>query len=317
MSDVGEPKGQVGVLGIPFALGGWIPEMLDSIIDMTRTPTNLKARGFVDHLAAQAAVTTRDAGDIPLDPPYCVDGSQGATNTELTAAALPTIRQTVADTMTTLGADGRLVVLGGECTIHPAVLSGLRDVAQGQPIGLVWFDAHGDFNTPETTETGSIWGFPLALACGRGDPLLVEAAGNGPVAEENCAHLGGHAMDEAEGRLLASSKVAHFGTGMLETQAGTAAFATWLECLATNVSAVYIAFDMDVLDASGGSSVALPEPNGMPVATALRLVELVRSRVPVVGIGLTTLSLRNGDAALATSTAVALAATGLGPQAAA
>jgi arginase len=312
MSHVAVSAGPVGVLGVPFALGGWVPDMVDAIIDMTRTPQTLRARGFVEDLAACTQGVVRDLGDVPLDPAYCVDGTDGATNWRLTAQYLPDVRRQVSTSMTELGSDARLVVLGGECTIHPAVLAGLRDAADQRPLGLVWFDAHGDFHTPQTTQTGSIWGFPLALACGRGDPRLVEASGGGAVPEAACAHLGGQAMDEAEGRLLASSEVAQFGTGMLGTEAGLAALCAWLDVIARDVQGVYIAFDMDVLDASGGLSVALPESDGMPLIIARRAVAAVAERTTLVGIGLTTLSLAHGDPQLATSAALDLVQAALG-----
>jgi arginase family enzyme len=308
----GGNTGQVGVLGVPFALGGWFPELREAIVDMTHTPQKLRARGFVGALGARNVGTVLDLGDVALDPTYCLDGTAGATNRTLTAQHLPVVRRRVRDSVRRLGPAARLVVLGGECTLHPAVLAGLRDAANRRPLALIWFDAHGDFHTATTTQTGSIWGFPLALACGRGDPLLVEASGGGSVPEAACAHLGGQAMDEGEARLLAASEVAHFGSGMLSTGAGLAAFSAWLDAVVRDVHGVYVAFDMDVLDESAGSAVALPEPNGMPLATAREVLEVAAARSTLVGIGLTTLTLAQGDPALATAAAVDLTATALG-----
>jgi len=302
---------RIGVLGVPFALGGWIPEMSDAIVDMTRTPETLRARGLVDSIGARTGADVVDLGDVELEPTYCLDGTTGATNRDLTAHHLPVVRSRVLESARALGPGALLVVLGGECTIHPAVLAGVCDSVERRPVGLVWFDAHGDFNTPETSQSGSIWGFPLALACGRGDPLLVEASGGGSAAEGVCALLGGQAMDEAEGRLLASSEVAHFGTGMLGTDAGMAAFSAWLDVVAREVCGVYVAFDMDVLDESGGSSVALPEPHGMPLETACRALAATAQRTAVLGIGITTLTLARGDAALATASVIDLVVSAL------
>ena len=65
--------------------------------------------------------------------------------------------------------DARLLVLGGDCTSQVGALAGLRRARPGARFGLVWFDAHGDFNTPDTTPSGNVWGMPFAMLCGRGD----------------------------------------------------------------------------------------------------------------------------------------------------
>ena len=68
--------------------------------------------------------------------------------------------------------DARLLVLGGDCTTHAGAMAGIRRARPGIRLGLAWFDAHGDFNTPDTTPSGNVWGMPFAMACGRGDADL-------------------------------------------------------------------------------------------------------------------------------------------------
>ena len=77
------------------------------------------------------------------------------------------------------GADASKLMfcLGGECAFIVGSLAALRTKLKGKP-GIVWMDAHGDFNTPETSPEGFIGGMPLAFACGRGPKLSpdIEAA---------------------------------------------------------------------------------------------------------------------------------------------
>ena len=130
------------------------------------------------------------------------------------------------------GADARLLVLGGDCTAHAGALAGLRAARPGARYAIAWFDAHGDFNTPDTTPSGNVWGMPFAMLLGRGDPDLVAAADGPTVMEQDAALFGGQVLDETESRMLAASRVAQFGAGMLGTEAGRAAVEGWARAVA-------------------------------------------------------------------------------------
>jgi arginase len=304
----------VVVLGVPLALGGWIPELAAAVVGMTKTPAGLRQRGLVDRLAsheAMAGVDVRDAGDLAIEPGYRVDADPRAKNRDEIIAVLPRIRDRVTD-LATEAPHARLLVLGGECTIHPAVLGGLRLARGGARIALVWFDAHGDSHTTETTPSGNVWGMPFALARGRGDAGLVAASGGGVVPDDDCALMGGQALEAEEAWMLASSGVAHFGPGMLATPAGMAAFEAWSSVVRERVDGFYVAFDADVLDASGGWAVTLPEPGGMSLETALGAIRVLAGTGPVVGIGFTTMTLGNGDAARTTAAVESLTIAAFG-----
>ncbi len=308
------PASLVLVLGVPLALGGWIPELEAAIIGMTKTPDGLRQHGLLERLAsdeAMAGVDVRDAGDVPIEPAYRVDTDRRAKNRGEIIAVLPRIRARVAD-LIAVAPGARLLVLGGECTIHPVVLAALRDARAGARIGLVWFDAHGDSHTTGTTPSGNVWGMPLALARGRGDGGLVAASGGGVAADEDCALLGGQALEAEEAFMLTSSGVAHFGSGMLATPAGMAAYEAWSSVVRERVDGFYVAFDVDALDASSNIAVTLPEPGGLSLETATVAVRALARIGPVIGIGFTTISLGNGDAARTTEAVASLAIAAFG-----
>jgi arginase family enzyme len=82
---------------------------------------------------------------------------------------------------------------------------------------------------------------------------------------------------------------------MLETGAGQAAVAGWAATVATRVEGVYIAFDLDCLDAAAGWALTMPEPDGLALETALAVVRILADAIPVVGFGATAVNLDNGD----------------------
>jgi arginase len=168
-------------------------------------------------------------------------------------------------------------------------------VSGASRLAIAWFDAHGDFNTPDTTPSGNVWGMPFAMLCGRGDPDLVSAADGPSVDESHAALLGGQVLDKTESRTIAASRIAHFGAGMLGMSAGIEALAGWAVAVGREVDAIYVAFDLDCLDASGGWALTMPETGGLSLPTALAAVRTLAAAIPVVGFGATAVTLANGD----------------------
>jgi arginase len=296
-------------VGAPSALGGWLPGRERAVAGMATAPANLRARGILDKVRSGIADGSRldDAGDIPIEPALHEDSDRRAKNRGLIVDVLPRIRDGLVDALDGAGPDARLFLIGGDCTVHTAALAALRRTRPGARIGLAWFDAHGDFNTPDTTPSGDVWGMPFAMACGRGDPDLLAACDAPTVREEDCALIGGQMLDEEEGHRLAASRIAHFGPGKLSTDAGLAALRAWVTVVARSVDGVYIAVDHDCLDAAGAWAVAMPEPDGLSLETAAAAIGVLASAAPVLGYGATTISLSNGDAARTVDAAATLA----------
>ena len=147
-------------------------------------------------------------------------------------------------------ADGeRLLILGGDCCAHAGAMAGLRRARPERRLAIAWFDAHGDFNTPESTPSGNVWGMPFAMLCGRGAEDLVGACDGPTVDDRHATLIGGQVLDEAESRSISASRIAHFGAGMLGTPAGSAGLGAWATSVGREVDGLYIAVDLDVLDA--------------------------------------------------------------------
>ncbi len=306
------PSAPIVVAGSPTALGG-------HFAGMERTPGELRARGLLERLAAQPAfarTTIRDHGDAPNDPGWAPAPDPRMKNRDLLLDYLPRLAGHVDAGLTDAGAAARLLVLGGDCTSHAGALAGIRRARPGIRLGLAWVDAHGDFNTPDTTPSGNGWGMPFAMACGRGDPDLVAAVDGPTVREADAGLFGGQVLDETESRMLASSGVAQFGAGMLADDAGRAAVAGWSAAVAGRIDGWYIAVDLDVLDSAEGWSVATPEPDGLALETARRAIRAIAgSGAPVIGFGATAVMTGAGGDIEKTTDAVAiLAAAALGSE---
>jgi arginase len=279
----------VAVVGVPTALGGQLAG--DRHHGMAAAPGELRRRALLDRLRA-VGHELRDDGDLAIEPPFRDDPDPRAKNRAAIAAFLPRQAAMVA---ASVGAGERLLILGGDCCAHAGAMAGLRRANTDRRLAIDWFDAHGDFNTPDTTPSGNVWGMPFAMVCGRGEPDLVAAADGPTVMEQDAALFGGQVLDEQESRVLASSRIAHFGAGMLGTAAGRAAVEGWARVIGDRVDGIYVAFDMDCLDGPGGWAVTYPEPEGLALETAEAAVAILAAAMPVVGFGPTGVTLANGD----------------------
>lgn len=288
----------VVVVGSPTALGGHFG-------GMERTPAELRRAGLLGRLAARPGldgIDWRDRGDARNEIGWAPDPDPRAKNRALLTAYLPRLADHVATSLR--GTDGgrpiatgpaRLLVLGGDCTTHAGAMAGLRRARPGSRLGLAWFDAHGDFNTPDSTPSGNVWGMPFAMACGRGDPDLVAAVDGPSVRSADAGLFGAQVLDETESRLLATSGVAVFGAASLADPAGQVAVSAWSGVVAGRIDAWYVAFDLDALDAAGGWALAMPEPGGLSLDTAAETVRrIARSGAPVVGFGATAVMTGGG-----------------------
>jgi arginase len=156
----------------------------------------------------------------------------------------------------------RPLVLGGCCSAHVGALEGLS--ARHDQLALVWLDAHGDLNTPETSPSGNVWGMPLRM--------IVDS---GMVEPGNVALIGTRNLDPPEETFIAESGI-HTGPDAVDRAIE--------EC-----GCVYVALDVDSLD-PGEITSFMPEPDGLSLDEVERLFADLRARSTIVGAGLSGLT---------------------------
>ena len=172
----------------------------------------------------------------------------------------------------------RPLVLGGDCCSHVGAVEGLA-VRHGR-ISIVWFDAHGDLNTPETSPSGNQWGMPLRMILD-----------SGAVSSADVALVGARNLDPPEEEFIRASGL-HVGEeGIDDALAGT--------------GALYVALDADVLDPNE-MSVFMPEPDGLSRQDVERVLADLAGRTKVLGLGFTGLTFESANVAPLTRFAAAL-----------
>jgi arginase len=146
---------------------------------------------------------------------------------------------------------GRLpIIFAGDCNSAIGVMAGL---AQDGPAGLLWLDAHGDANTPETTTSGFFDGFPLAVVAGWcWRALAATVPGHEPLADSRVIHVGGRAFDGDEEATMISSGMTVVNGETMRDGSGLGIVRSGLSQLGGQTSVVHVHLDLDVLHRSDG-----------------------------------------------------------------
>jgi arginase len=168
----------------------------------------------------------------------------------------------------------RPVVLSGDCTTSLAIVAGMQRT--GLDPAIVWFDAHGDLQTLETTTSGYLGGMPLRILTGYRPELIADALGIRPVAEERIVLVDARDLDPPEEEYLASAAIQRSNVDRLTADR-------------VPPGPVYLHVDLDVVDPEDLPGLLFPAPGGPAldaVAAAISRV-VATGRVAAVGVGCT------------------------------
>lgn len=172
------------------------------------------------------------------------------------------------------------LVLAGNCISSVGVLAGL----DSEEVGIVWLDAHADFNSPETTTSGFLDGMALSVAAGLSWRRMTQGiTGFRPVAPERILLVGARDVDPPERAALEEAGVARVAPE--EVEAGLSAA---LDALRERVEQVYLHVDLDVLDPAEGTVNSYGAPGGPSLHQVSGAIRLVRERFSVRAAGLSS-----------------------------
>ncbi|SFR68655.1 arginase [Halogeometricum limi] len=274
-------------------------------------PSAIRYGGLADQLA-DAGVTAIDDGDVEA-PPAEVRDPDAEAPAEGSAKFLRETRDVVTSlsdrVAETLAAEERPLVLGGD---HSVAIGSVTGSARDADIGLVWFDAHGDFNTPATSPSGNVHGMPLAAVLGVGDFADTPWANADGLREENVAVVGLRDVDDVERDAINDSDVTAFTMSDIDERGIDAVVDDALEVACAAPDGIHVSLDLDWLDPREAPGVGTPVRGGVTYREAHFALESVARTGELRSLELVEvnpiLDEHNETAALATE----LAASGLG-----
>jgi arginase len=270
----GRRRQRIGVLGVPMDLGQSRRgvDMGPSAVRYARLRETLEELGH----------TVSDLGNIGVPIPEEAAGrDDGAgiahlrTIREICERTAEAARDAVADSVFP-------IFLGGDHSISIGTVSGVAS-ASGRT-GVLWVDAHADFNTPATSPSGNVHGMPLSVLTGRGHPGLVGIGGEGAsVRAEDVVLLGLRSVDLEERRSLAEAGARAYTMKEIDVYGAAHVVRQALKYL-SHLERVHLSFDLDVVGPNLAPGVGTPVRGGLTYREAHLIMELINESETVTSL---------------------------------
>ena len=297
----------VHLIGAPLDLGG-------NRRGTDMGPSAFRIAGLADALA-KLGITVVDKGDVTSPIPE----SKGAGDprkryVKEIARVCQRLYQTA---LASLDDNALPLMLGGDHSLGAGSVAASAAYARrrGKPVGLIWVDAHGDMNSPATSESGNVHGMPLAALLG-GEPVeLGRLHGDGPaVLPRHTVLVGIRNLDAVEKEIVKASKVHVFTMKDIDRLGIAEVMERALTIAGRGTGGIHVSFDLDVCDPGIAPGVGTPVKGGLDYREAHVVMEMVAESGKLVALDLVevnpTLDLRNTTAELG----VELAQSALGKQ---
>ena len=264
---------QIDIIGVPIDLGADRRgvDMGPSAIRYAHLQQELKKLGY----------TVQDKGNVEV--PIAEMCSITDPKMKYIDCIVPMSRRVAGAVATSIQSGHIPLVLGGD---HSLSLGSIRGAAKHKKIGVLWVDAHADFNTHLTTPSGNIHGMPLAALCGLGDPRLVTLWNESvPVIDpKNVAIIGVRDLDTGEKRNLTEAGVMVMSMEQVDRLGLVAVMEKAIERVSRNMDGIYLSFDMDVIDPRHAPGVGTPVTGGLTYREAHLICELMAESGKLAGM---------------------------------
>ncbi|NTV65460.1 MAG: arginase [Oscillochloris sp.] len=256
---------EIALIGVPIDLGAGRRG-----VDMG--PSAMRYTGLQARIAALGH-TVRDLGNLPA--PMIETGA--ATGPDPCLRYLQPIADlcaSLADTVAACVEQGQVpLILGGD---HSLAIGSVAGSARKRTLGLIWIDAHADFNTAETTPSGNIHGMSLAALSGRGHPLLTGLAGRLPaISPAQIALVAARDLDPLERAALRTSGIHVFTMHEIDRCGMAGVMEQAISVISQNTDGYHLSLDMDALDPREAPGVGTPVLGGISYREAHLAMELL------------------------------------------
>jgi arginase len=266
----------IAIIGVPLDLGAGRRG-----VDMG--PSAIRYAGLRERIAA-LGYRVRDLGNlaVPLaeqiEPP---DADEPLRYLQPIAGIVRDLAQQVRQV---ISGNTLPIILGGD---HSLSIGSVAGVAHNRRVGVIWLDAHGDYNTPETTPSGNIHGMGLAVLTGRGHPMLTGLIGRTPVLRPGDAALVGvRNLDDGERELLRTSGVRVFTMHDIDRRGMAAVMEEAILHVSAGTIGFHLSFDLDVLDPHEAPGVGTPVLGGITYREAHLAMELIAASGRLISLDL-------------------------------
>jgi arginase len=169
------------------------------------------------------------------------------------------------------------ITLGGDHVI--AIASALASINTHKNMGIIWVDAHGDYNTLETTQSGNLHGLPYAVITNYEKKLLADFHNGNFYNPKNAVILGGRDIDELELPNIKDAGVTLISTKDIQKYGVEAMFKKAIEIATNGTDGVHISYDLDIIDPKIAPGVSIPAIDGINLDDAYKIADLINKEI--------------------------------------
>ena len=274
---------KVGLLGVPMDLGGGRRG-----VDMG--PSAIRIAG-IERRVREIGIDFTDCGNVHVAEP---ESREPVDPKARFLAEITDCCRRLRERVEALLVENCMpLVVGGDHSIACGTVAGISSFhhGRGERIGLVWFDAHGDMNTPETTESGNIHGMPLASCLGLGPKELTHLGSVAPMVRvENTVLVGVRSLDARERALVHESGVRVFTMRDVDTHGIHKVMDQALEVACAGTAGFHLSFDMDGTDPSVAPGVGTPVRGGTTYRESHAVMEHAADTGKLLGLEVTEIN---------------------------
>lgn len=255
---------KLSIIGMPMDLG-----QMRRGVDMG--PSAIRYAGINERLKPLFD-KIHDMGDLPIGrPEVAIDKESNLRNLDLVAEKSTKLAEKVDEI---IKSGSFPLVLGGDHSIAIGTLAGVS--RHYKNLGVIWYDAHGDLNTAETSPSGNIHGMPLAASLGLGHSLLTEIGGYSPkVKPENVVIIGARALDPGEKKLIREKNIKVFTMHEVDRLGMARVVEETIAYLKDKTDGVHLSLDLDSLDPNDAPGVGTPVMGGISYRESILAMELL------------------------------------------
>ncbi len=268
---------KIRIIGVPMDLGA-------SRRGVDMGPSALRVAGLQARIK-QLGHQVEDIGNISVKQPE--EMSYGEKRAKYLAEIADACKDLGAIVEKSLEETMLPVVLGGDHSIAAGTLSGVAAhfKKKEKKVGLIWLDAHGDINTPESSPSGNVHGMPLAAAMGYGATELVELQGFKPKVEpQNISLVGIRDLDSQEKKLAKKSGVHVFTMRDIDERGMREVMSDALKYAMDDTDGISVSLDMDFVDPSDAPGVGTPVRGGVTYREAHLAMEMIADTEAMVSL---------------------------------
>jgi len=270
---------KIRIIGVPMDLGA-------SRRGVDMGPSALRVAGLQSRLK-QLGRQVEDIGNIAVRQPE--EQHYGEKNAKYLEEIAATCKDVAEIVRKTLDEDLIPLVLGGDHSIAVGTAAGVAAHfrKESKRAGLVWLDAHGDTNTPESSPSGNVHGMPLAAIMGYGPAELVDLGGAKPMIEpRNVALVGVRDLDSKERKLIKESGAHIFTMRDIDERGMREVMSDALRFAGDDTAGIAISLDMDFVDPSDAPGVGTPVRGGVTYREAHLALEMIADTKSLVSFEL-------------------------------